>query len=345
MNAFVKRHAALAAAGVLSLGLALSGCGGGASGVATDPGGRSGGMGTGTGDGAGGMDAGGDRGGMDMGGGSTGWLLPGAERSERAHRDAIAAIEDLEAMATDGLYLVGSDKPLGRIAALPVADGEYAVAEGSIDRWDYWNDPSMSAEIVKVQRVNEYAGSRALEIGRQVVGLMEHGYFGISHAAKRFNESSVSTEGRSLVTAFGSFYAADDSISGALPLLSLDLDGARWTGDALGVERASETVVFGPASLRIVGGTVSPGASEVRDWSVRLDVTWSNGDSLRLDGSAIGADGSIRHIGDSSGSGDGSTDDEARTFSGKLAGPNAEEVLGAFRTAEYVGSFGARRQQ
>ena len=171
MNAFMKRHAPLALAGVLSLGLLLSGCGGGASGVAMDPPGGTGGMGTGTGGGTGGMDSGGsDDGGTGTGGGSTDWLLPGTQASERARREAIAAIEALDAMATDRLYLVGSDKPLGRIAALPVADGEYAVAEGSIDRWDYWNDPSMSAEIVKVQRVNEYAGSRALEIGRQVVG-------------------------------------------------------------------------------------------------------------------------------------------------------------------------------
>lgn len=342
MNASSKRHAALALAGVLSLGLALSGCGGGGSGVATDADGGTGGMGTGTGDGTGGMDSEGM--GSGTGGGSTDWLLTGTQKSGQARREAIAAIEELDAMATDRLYLVGSDKPLGRIAALPVADGEYAVAEASIDSWGDWSHPSMSADIAKVQRINEYAGARALEIARQVVGLMDHGYFGVSHAAKRFNEGSVSNEGRSLVTAFHAFHAADDSISGALPLRSLDLDGARWTGDALGVERASETVVFGPASLSVGGGAVGPGTSEVTDYAVRLDVAWSNGDRLRLDGSAIGADGSIRHIGDSSGSGDGSTGEEAWRLGGKFAGANAEEALGAFRTVDYVGSFGVRRR-
>ena len=203
----------------------------------------------------------------------------------------------------------------------------------------------MSAEITKVQRINEYAGGRALEIGRQVVGITDHGYFGISHATKRFNDGSVSTEGRSLVTAFHSFYAADDSISGALPLRSLDLDGARWTGDALGVERASETVVFGPASLSVAGGPAGPGTSEAGDYSVRLDVAWSNGDGIQLDGAAGGVDDYGQYRGGFSGSGDTSAGDGIFSFSGKFAGPNAEEALGAFRTADYVGSFGAKRQR
>ena len=172
---------------------------------------------------------------------------------------------------------------------------------------------------------------------------MHHGYFGISHATKRFAEGSVSTEGRSLATAFHSFYATNDSVSGALPLSSLDLDGARWTGDALGVERTSELAVFGPASLTVLGGPVNPGTFEARDYSVRLKVTWNNGDSVQLDGVAGGVDDSGQYRCDFSGSGDTSTGDENFSFSGKFAGPNAEEALGAFRTADYVGSFGANR--
>ena len=232
---------------LLSLALALPGCGGSA--VRTDPGGGAG------------VDPGGGAG-VDPGAGSIAWLLPGTRASEQDRAEAIAAIEARNAAAAHMATVVGSAKALGRIAALPVSGGVYRSVEGSIDTWGAWSHPALSGDIAKVQRVNEYYGTRALEVGRQVVGLMDHGYFGIGHATKRFHEGMVSTEGRSRVSAFHAFHAADDSISGAMPLRSLDLAGARWTGDALGVERASEAAVFGPASLEITGGPVNAGTPQ-----------------------------------------------------------------------------------
>lgn len=328
MEAIPRRHRLLAMAGLVALGLGLSGCGGGSGGPAA----ASGGTGDGTGGGMGGMTGDGMGGGKD----AAGWLLPGTEKSGPARRRAIAALESLDAAATDRVVLQGSAKALGRIAGLPVAGGAYAALDGSDDLWGDWDDPALTAAIGKAQRINEHDGGRAVETGRQVVGFMTHGYFGVSHATKRFNEGFVSTEGRSLVTAFHAFYAVDDSIAGAPPLRALDLDGARWTGDALGIERGSERAVFGPASLTLTGQPASPG-----DYAVRLAVTWNDGGSLQLDGTAGGVDGAGR--GGFSGSRQSPAGDELWRFGGTFAGTDAGEALGAFRTPDYVGAFGVRR--
>lgn len=329
-RACVKRRFLPLVAGVLSLGLVLSGCGGGTGPVAE-------GMGSGTGGGTGGMGTGGGSGEGGTGPGAADWLLAGTQASERARSDAIAALEALDARVTERHALAGSEKPLARIAALPLRDGRYAAAADSSDRWGVWSHPSMSAGIMKVQRVNERDGGNAAETGRQVVGIMAHGYFGVSHAAKRFKDGIVSNEGRGLVTAFHSFHAADDSISGALPLRSLGLDGARWTGDALGVARASGSAVFGSATLTVAAGPAPAGGG---DHAIRLDVAWNDGDGLQLEGIAGGVDGD----GGFSGSAATPAGDELWSLQGRFAGPGAEEALGAFRTVGYVGSFGAKRE-
>ena len=108
---------------------------------------------------------------------------------------------------------------------------------------------------------------------------------------------------------------------------------AAWRGDALGMEKASGDVVWGPAvlTMRSIGTSPAGGLS----YNLHLDVAFLNNDGVdRVEIDTSGSDGAF---GTDLPAGAGSR------MEGTFLGPQADEASGAFETPIYFGAFGVKR--
>ena len=260
------------------------------------------------------------------------WLLSGTVESAAARDQAVSKIAAIQATNPGPS---GGTFPFR--LRVPVVDSYWT------NHWGYWNHPSLSGDITKVQRVVynivEYDNSRTLS-GRSILGLMDHGYFGITHAPHYRGTGSG-----------GAFYETDHTIEGSLPLKSLNLLGARWTGDAFAIKvpfaDATDFPFFGTATLKITGENRARGVSY--EYLVDFDVTLNNGYTLQINGDASNNNTEIHRFSYNFGGAEIRTatsqepDDGWVSFGGLFAGPQAQEVIGTFQTPTYKGGFGGKR--
>ena len=290
------------------------------------------------------------------------WLLSGTVSSTAARGEAERtknAIEDARDPNLSNYGSVVNNTVGGHHGGGPAAivftgpgpnyHGAYPDYAGS---WGYWNDPAMSAAITKIQEVF-HGGAPPLEaadnpeVVKRVIGLMDNGYFGIAHSSGHVANPGTSYS-YDVASNFGAFYEANDVLSMAMGdhtyLRDYGLVGATWSGDALGFDKASETAVFGPASLAITSEADCPPNCR-SDYHVRLNVDWTNGDSVELTGFAGGGDDIGLPLSAFNGAEYG-TEPSSPThrFRGHFAGIQAEEAFGVFETPEYIGAFGAKRK-
>ena len=192
--------------------------------------------------------------------------------------------------------------------------------------WDYWNEPSLSSDIIKIQArpapgTYESPGNDS----RAVYGILDYGIFWIG--------DDVQPDGEY-------FGAGFDSLVDHRYRLPLDVGqpdfffpNAAWRGDALGMEKASGTPVWGPAVLTMT--------------SIERDAAGALAYDLHLDVAFLTDDGVDRVSIDTSGTdGDFSTEfsaDAAYRIQGTFLGPRAEEASGVFETPGHYGAFGAKR--
>ena len=205
----------------------------------------------------------------------------------------------------------------------------------------------MSASITKVQEVFQDDPNivGAEPTVRRAMGLMDNGIFGIAHSPS-YVENPGTSYAYDVESDFVAFHVTNSDLAKALGddtyLHDFGLVGATWSGDALGIARSSETAVFGPALLTITGES---DPRERSDYVIRLNVDWTNGDSIQIGGWAGGSDDlglPVRLFG--GGVVDANTNEITHVLHGHFAGTGAEEAFGSFKTPKYVGSFGATRQ-
>ena len=193
--------------------------------------------------------------------------------------------------------------------------------------WGYWSAPYLSADIVKIQ-ARPMPGTYAspLNDARAVYGILDHGIFWI---ASDFQEDGQ--------TYFGAGYDYLDRNRYRLPPGGAPSDvvfqGATWTGDALGMVKASGTPVSGPAVLTVT--SIEAVADRSHAYSLRLEADFRNVgvDRVRLD-AASDAEG---------GFGGDLPADTGYRLQGTFLGSEAEEASGIFETPVYYGSFGVKR--
>ena len=205
----------------------------------------------------------------------------------------------------------------------------------------------MSSTITKVEEshktTRQFRTETIVYKTNQVFGIMDHGYFGISYS----HSSHALPQDRNDYTAFYATSAelprtlsSDGQYAGG-QFEVLNLAGARWAGDALGIQISSETPVFGSAALTIIDGYEHV-FEPLLGYLLRVNVQWNNGDNIQVDGAI---DHSYRHTFN----GDYLIDigievTDGYFIQGAFAGSQAEEAFGSFETPDYVGSFGVERQ-
>jgi len=313
--------------------------------------------------------------------GTIDWLFPGTVASEEAYTAVKKAIED----HYDPSLFRNYDKAYGHGITFPTvlgeideSTGEYSPREGYAGSWGYWNHPSIPDQITLVQEVlkDDPDHPSAERYYKRVIGLMDNGYFGIMYSdAQDFEGESLyyqSQEENRGEVAFHAFANWNAELNRILNLdgrwrdltqtKRIDLEGATYSGSALGTRVASQTPVFGPATFTYDG--ISPPRHE-RDRSGQarflLRVDWDNGDSIEesaeihvyrkgvtpvyIEGrnpiytegiTPVSYPSFVHRTPDSLAHGD--------KLGGSFAGENAEEVFGLFNTQGYQGAFGAKRK-
>ena len=193
--------------------------------------------------------------------------------------------------------------------------------------WDYWNQPYLSADIIKIQArpaPGSYEAPR--NDARAVYGILDHGIFWIADDAQLDDEFY-----------FGAGY---DYLAENQYVLPLDgppahvlFSGASWRGDALGMVKASANPVSGPAVLTLT--SIDEAADGSHAYSLHLDVAFRNVGVDRVElNAASDADG---------GFGADFSANGGYRLQGTFLGPQAEEASGIFETPVYYGAFGVKR--
>ena len=192
--------------------------------------------------------------------------------------------------------------------------------------WAYWSDIALSPDIVKIQArpapgTYESPGNDS----RAVYGILDYAIFWIGH--------DVQPDGGH--SGVGHDYLADNRFR-------VPVDGSRpdflvanvaWKGDALGVEKASENPVWGPAVLTMT--SVATDSSERLTYTLNLDVSFLHPNGVQQIRIATpGADGAF---------GTAVSADMGARIEGIFLGPRAEEASGIFETADHFGAFGVKK--
>ena len=193
--------------------------------------------------------------------------------------------------------------------------------------WDYWNQPYLSADIIKIQ-ARPAPGTYAIprNDSRAVYGVLDHGIFWIAADDQLDGEIY-----------FGAGYDYLPENQYLLPLDGPPVDvlvsGASWRGDALGMVKASAKPVSGPAVLTLT--SVEEPADGSHGYDLVLDVAFRNVGVDRIElnatlvaGGGFGADFSA---------------DGGYRLQGTFLGSQAEEASGIFETPIYYGAFGVKR--
>ena len=256
------------------------------------------------------------------------FIFSGTVASEQARTDGLAAIA----------ALVGSTEDDPNDNSGSDGYGLNLWTEGILygrppSTWGYWNSEGFdqTAEVYQTTRVNG-ALSPTTITDKQVIAVMEHGWFGIAHAV----EDPVPAFGDHF--GFAAAYRAGNPVSRSLE--SLNLAGAAYSGDALAIEKNdSATGHVGTALLIVQDKSVWQG-SIGHQYTVTLSVNLENGQHFNNIGTA-GCCNSTGFTAAENTFGGGRTDVDE--FSGHFAGPNAEQAFGTFETPAYVGSFGVSR--
>ena len=276
-----------------------------------------------------------------------GWLLPGSTESAEALNQFEERIATLNANDSDCSASSG--------CLFNVNDRDWSSSVPDFRFWGHWNHSSLSGNIPLAQRIvfeidpdpngdvlspaipgvpPRY--SKSLE-RKNVVGLMDHGYFGIEQHVHGISGDAVSTR---------AFSVSDDTIKDSLPLSTLNLVGASWTGDAMAIEKVTSSQMgqpeFGTASLEITNDVFRYG--EFYGYVVEFDLALNNGYSFHL---PVNSYDQVMRADEQGSEGFGVSErhpDGWYSFGGRFAGPLADEAIGQFETPQYVGAFGLDRQ-
>ena len=283
--------------------------------------------------------------------GSVGWLFPGTTASTNARSDAEAAINAVTSLYTREGYRTRDHDRFGAKGWTPAPTAYVDVftnrydpggQQSYMERWGYWTHPSMSSEITKVQSILEHdPNSEVLEkyrpIYKRIMGLMTNGYFGIN-----YGEAQNITDDFGPTQVWDSSYAAFYSAR-STPIIAnqhINIDGASWSGDALGIEKASEAPVFGSSLLIIIGGDNYDYGGNTE---LLLDIHWNNNENIQITAEGFANDDGSRLTGAPFES-PGYNSEGRKILSGHFAGANADEAFGVFDAHGYIGAFGAKRQ-
>ena len=205
--------------------------------------------------------------------------------------------------------------------------------------WAYWSDSELSPDITKFQsryvqfpERHEFNGRGHQQ--RNLLGVLDHGIFWIgekfySQGSDEFGAGSYGYNN------YGKFLRSAPHIFHV---------NATWRGDAFAMERAMRVPVTGPAELTL--SSVDSSRTDGYQWTftARLRLKNENTDIVQIEfrdtdtpyfesrtrynpelGPEPGGQRTRAHI------------------DGSFLGPQAEEVVGAFGTPKYYGSFGLRR--
>ena len=192
--------------------------------------------------------------------------------------------------------------------------------------WDYWNQPYLSADILKIQArpapgTYESPGNDS----RAVYGILDHAIFWIG--------SDDQPEGDAY---FGAGYDYLDDNQYRLPLsgppAQVLLSGTSWSGDALGMVKVSANPVSGPAMLTMT--SIDQAANGSHTYNLRLEVAFRNVGVDRIEMDATS---------DSEGGFGADFWDAGYRLQGTLLGSEAQEASGIFETPIYYGAFGVKR--
>ncbi len=270
------------------------------------------------------------------------WLLPGTVEGGLA-RDAV-----LSALGSD---LVAGEEPAESRLELERVDRAGPVRFGLIrpipyefrsegwdpyvSHWGYWTAPGLSEAVPKYQyssRAEPVAGPRRERIEVQhAFGLLRGGEFGITRTIGRFRHSAFAGEAafaRHAVPAYDPF-AEGLSASSLLHFLSFRA-GSEWRGDALAfrVDGESAEPVHGTATL-----SVTDANPPLPGFRCEVEIVWSDGDRIRFECLSLGL--SPFRV-------DAASPD--RVLSVRFLGPRAEEAIGTYNAAGFVGAFGLRQR-
>lgn len=265
------------------------------------------------------------------GGGQSGsghdFIFSGTVASEQARIDGLAAIS----------ALVGSTEDDKNDNAGSDGYGLNFWTEGILyvqppSTWGYWNSEGFdeTTELYQTTRVNR-ALSHTTITEKQVIAVMEHGWFGIAHAV----EDPVPAFGDHF--GYVAAYRAGNPLSRSLE--SLNLTGAAYSGDALAIEKNDSATGHVGTALLIVQDKSVWDRSIGHEYTVTLSVNLENGQHFNN----IGIAGCETCGGTTRRSSFRGGTSEIDWFGGHFAGPNAEQAFGTFETPAYVGSYGVSR--
>ena len=191
--------------------------------------------------------------------------------------------------------------------------------------WGWWNEINLSRHIVKVQRRPAPGTYASYHDDVTVWGILDNGLFFIGK-----NDNG-----------FGAGYSYNNSWIGDWEEYpKVFFENARWTGDALGMEKASGKAVSGPAVLTI--SDLDSGAGFRPDAiTFTLGVAFKNigVDPVRLTKRKTWFNGSFSDDGPR----DPELSDEEYRWQLQLLGSRAEEAIGIFETHRYYGSYGLKK--
>ena len=228
-----------------------------------------------------------------------------------------------------GVFMAAASRGVSETSSYSVDDRRLWIprADSATEKeWAYWSDIALTPDIAKIQ-ARHAAGTYESpgNDSRAVYGILDYaifwvghdvqpdgGYFGVGH--------DYLTDSRFRVPEGGSrpdFLAAN----------------VAWRGDALGLEKASENPVWGPAVLTMT--SVGTDSSDRFTYNLYLDVSFLHpGGMERVRIVTSGADGAF---------GTDLTTDMGARIEGIFLGPRAEEASGFFETPDHFGAFGVKK--
>lgn len=250
---------------------------------------------------------------------SPNWLMPGPGPVSKDSPLDAAARDKLISFSSVGGWQFGTEESFLRGGTVHV--GHHA--SDSAWEWGWWNEIDLSRDIVKVQRRPALGTYASYHDDVTVWGILDNGLFYIAR-----NDNG-----------FGAGYSYSNSwIDDWQEYPHVFFENAKWTGDALGMEKANAKAVSGPAVLTISNLEEGlPGAI-----TLTLDIAFKNigVDPVQLTKRVSWFNGDINHDGPR---GKDLSEEEFRWHL-KLLGSNAEEAVGIFETHRYFGSYGLKSQ-
>ncbi|MDE0206324.1 MAG: hypothetical protein OXP66_09900 [Candidatus Tectomicrobia bacterium] len=193
--------------------------------------------------------------------------------------------------------------------------------------WDYWNQPYLSADIIKIQaRPVPGTYEAPLNEARAVYGILDHGIFWIADDAQ-FEERPFIGAGYDHLD-HNQYMLLPDG-----PPADFLTSGTSWRGDALGMVKASASPVSGPAVLTMTSIQEAPDGGHA--YNLHLHVAFRNlgVDRVELNATSNAAGGFAADL----------AADGGYRLKGTFLGSQAEEATGIFETPVYYGAFGVKR--